>query len=321
MLFSMGKKINALSMRRVVFALVLSVLAMCSMQGYAQTYAQLKVWDSHQRYPLINEIEFQGADSALATYDAIYGHGAMMENEAYALRVYMDARQSIDLYGKKNPEPELAVTNFYSTPDLLAQGYGEDILFVGGSIGAGSFRGYWDGELLLVEPVSARGQRVLCQGPDSAIVEVWDRDWQYADGQTLQMRQRYTMRRGERATQIDVWLEGCSDETIFATGVQKLEQDNVGMMLPELGLVASWGTNEPEKVEKPGETETLGIAVAVPLEYLYSQLEDELNYLCLLHPVRGHIRYFLSVAPDMQQHDGSHSATEWFDRLRQTYAH
>ncbi len=287
--------------------------------AWGQTYAQMKVWDSHERHPQIMEIEFSGDEEDIATYDAIYGHGAMMENESYALRVYIDSRQSIDLYGKKNPEPELATTNFYSTPDLVAQGYGEDILFVSGSIGAGSFRG-WDGNLpTLIKPVATRGQRVMCQGPDSAVVEVWDRDWVAPNGNTIQMRQRYTMRRGCRATQVDVWLEGCTDETLFCTGVQKLEQDNRGIM--KNGLVASWGTNEPEKGEKPGVMETLGIAVEVDEKYVHSMVEDELNYLCIVHPVDGHIRYQLFVAPDMEQHGGIHSADEWFEECTNPTCH
>ncbi len=304
---------------RVINYCLLLIVALVSLQTKAQTYAQMKLWDSHERHPKVWEIEFVGADETIATYDAIYGHGAMMENESYALRVYMDHRQSIDLYGKRHKEPELAVTDFYTSLEQLNEGYGEDILYVGGSIGAGSLRGWNGTEPVYIEPVKARGQRVLAEGPDSAVIEVWDKDWTLPSGETAQMRQRYTMRCGERATQVDVWLEGCTDETLFATGVQKLEQSSVGIMEPAQGLAASWGTNEPEKGEKPGIMETLGIAVVVPGEFLSMQLEDELNYLCLLHPVDGHIRYYLFVAPDMEQEDGFHSAADWFEWMKSVH--
>ena len=280
----------------------------------AQTYAQLKLWDSHERYPLINEIEFEGADSSLATYDAIYGHGAMMENEYYGLRVYMDHRQSVDLYGKRMPQIELPTTNFYSTAEHRAQGYGEDILFVGGSIGAGSFRGYEQGQPTFLQPVAARGQRVRTTTPDSASIEVWCRDWMYK-GQPLQLLVRYSMFKGRRETLVDVYLTGCSDSMVFVTGVQKLESNSRGICQPNKGLVASWGTNVPDKAH-PELSETLGMAVRVSREYLYGTTEDDLNYLCLVHPVDGHIQYRLYVAPDMEREGGFHDADSWFTWLK-----
>lgn len=295
-------------------ALLLLFLITSSALAHAQVYAQLKLWDSHLRYPKINEIEFEGADSALATYDAIYGHGAMWESEYVGFRVYMDHRQSIDLYGKKLPQMELDSTNFYSNAQWMARGYGEDILFAGQSVAAGSFRGWEDGRPTYIEKVGARGQRIVLPGPDMVVVEVWDRDWQY-QGRTLQMTQRYTMLRGHRDVQIDIFLQGVTDDDVFCTGVQKLEMDNEGMMDERRGLVGSWGRNIPDKAH-PELIEGLGIGVTVPREYLVRIQEDELNYLCLIHPVSGHIRYHLAVAADMQQDGGYHDSASWFDWLR-----
>jgi len=289
------------------------LMLMCPLKAEAQVYAQLKLWDSHLRFPKINEIEFQGADMTLATYDAIYGHGAMWESEYVGFRIYMDHRQSIDLYGKKYPQLELDSTNFYSNASWMARGYGEDILFAGQSVAAGSFRGYVDGNPSYIDMVSARGQRIVNPGPDTVIVEVWDRDWEYK-GKILQMTQRYTMLRGHRDVTVDIYLEGCSDDEIFATGVQKLEMDNEGMM-EKRGLVGSWGRNVPDKAH-PELVEALGIGVYVPGKYLVQVKEDDLNYLCLLHPVKGHIRYYLAVAADMQVDNGYHDSKSWFGWLK-----
>ena len=83
----------------------------------AQVSAQMKLWDRKYRYPKVNSIEFQGNVPSLSMYDAIYGHGAMWENEWVGFRVYMDHRQSIDLYGKKKAQMELDSTNFYTTDE------------------------------------------------------------------------------------------------------------------------------------------------------------------------------------------------------------
>ncbi len=282
----------------------------------AQVHAHMKLWDRKYRYPKINSIEFQGDVPSLSMYDAIYGHGAMWESEYVGFRVYMDHRQSIDLYGKKHAQMELDSTNFYSTREHLKNGFGEDILFVGASVGAGSFRGYVDEQPTYMEKVKARGQRVLNEGPDTAIVEIYATDWQYK-GRILQFRQRFTMFRGHRDVQVDVWVEGCSDDEVFATGVQKLESDNEGFMRPN-GLVGSWGSNIPDKANTD-LVEVLGMGVRVPAEYLVKVKEDDLNYLCLVHPVKGHIRYHLAVASDMQAEGGFHDSKSWFNWLRKQW--
>lgn len=284
------------------------LVACLGFAAHAQTYAQLKIWDSHERYPKVNEIEFQGADSTLATYDAIYGHGAMWESDYVGFRVYMDHRQSIDLYGKRVAQMELDRTNFYSTRQDQAAGLGADILWAGQSVAAGSFRGWTGNAPCYIDTVEARGQRVVHAGPDYCIVQVWDRGWQY-HGRTVNMVQTYTMLAHHRDVQVDIDLEGVGDDEVFCTGVQKLELDNVGFAQRE-GLVASWGKNVPDK-GNPDLVEGVGIGVKVPKQYLVETREDELNYLCLLHPVEGHIRYHLAVCALMQQ-DGFRSSAEWF---------
>lgn len=341
-------KRNTLPMKRInILPTLLSFLALTLIPAqtlHAQVYAQLKLRDSKLRYPKINEIEFKGSADTRATYDAIYGHGAMWESEYVGFRVYMDNRQSIDLYGKKYPQMELDSTNFYSNSTWMEKGYGEDILYAGQSIGAGSFRGYENGKLTYIDKVSARGQRIVKEGPDTVVVEVWDKDWQ-TNGKTLQMKQVYTMLSGHRDVQIDIYLEGTSDGDVFATGVQKLEMENEGFCKPndtgnvpqkqkeqkkrkasnsskaqesitELrgALVGSWGRNIPEKGH-PELIEGVGMGVFVPTEYVHQVKEDDLNYLCYVHPVKGHIRYYLAVCAEMQVKDGFKTAASWFDWL------
>lgn len=331
----------------IALAFVLPTLAKAqTTEGKSFAYAQMKLWDSHLRYPKINEIEFEGADLTLATYDAIYGHGAMWETDYLGFRIYMDHRQSIDLYGKKKAQLELDSTNFYSNRSWLQRGYGEDILWVGQSVGAGSFRGWRDGKAVYVDTVSARGQRIIDKGPERAVVEVWDRDWKI-NGRTYPlMVQRYTMLAGSRFFRVDIQIDGAADTDVFATGAQKLESNNQGFIeqvyssprIPLsadnadspngqrstvhaepawLGAVAgSWGSNVPDK-NAPDLVETLGIGIFVPAQYLKESREGEFDYLCLVHPVAGHITYYVAVASDMQEGGQLHSAPAWFEWLRE----
>ena len=278
-----------------------------------RTAAFMKVWDRKYRYPYINSIEYQGRNEPLATYDAIYGHGAQWESELVGFRVYMDHRQSIDIYGKPTPQLVLDKTNFYSTREDMSAGLGCDILFAGASVGAGSFRGYIDGQPTYVDSVEARGQRVIASGPVRAIVEVTDKNWRY-NGKTLQMRQRYTLYAGHRDVQVDIQLAGADiGEERFCTGVQKIEMDNEGF-LEDHGLAGSWGRNIPDKAAED-LVEGVGLGVCAPRTYLASTKEDDLNYLTILHPVDGHIRYHLAICA-LMEHDGFRDASSWFTWLR-----
>lgn len=283
-----------------------------------RTAAFMKVWDRKYRYPYINSIEYQGRNEPLATYDAIYGHGAQWESELVGFRVYMDHRQSIDIYGKPTPQLVLDKTNFYSTREDIANGLGCDILFAGPSVGAGSFRGYLNEQPTYVDSVEARGQRVIASGPVRAIVEVWDKNWWY-NNKTLQMRQRYTIYAGHRDVQVDVQLAGPSiDDELFCTGVQKLEMDNEGLMELTTGLVGSWGKNIPDKAAED-LVEGVGLGVSVDAPFLLAKKEDAYNYLTILHPVNGHITYHLAICALMEQ-GGFKDAKSWFRWLQQWQA-
>ena len=283
-----------------------------------RTAAFMKVWDRKYRYPYINSIEYQGRNEPLATYDAIYGHGAQWESELVGFRVYMDHRQSIDIYGKPTPQLVLDKTNFYSTREDIANGLGCDILFAGPSVGAGSFRGFIDGQPTYVDSVEARGQRVIASGPVRAIVEVWDKNWWY-NNKTLQMRQRYTIYAGHRDVQVDIQLAGPSiDDELFCTGVQKLEMDNEGLMELTTGLVGSWGKNIPDKAAED-LVEGVGLGVSVDAPFLLAKKEDAYNYLTILHPVNGHITYHLAICALMEQ-GGFKDAKSWFRWLQQWQA-
>ena len=295
-----------------------------------RTAAFMKVWDRKYRYPYINSIEYQGRNESLATYDAIYGHGAQWESELVGFRVYMDHRQSIDIYGKPTPQLVLDKTNFYSTREDIANGLGCDILFAGASVGAGSFRGYLNGQPTYVDSVEARGQRVIASGPVRAIVEVWDKNWWYND-KTLQMRQRYTIYAGHRDVQVDIQLRGADiDSEQFCTGVQTMEMDNEGFLdelLPSLtggagggsgALAGSWGKNIPDKAA-PDLVEGVGLGVYAPAPYMAGIVEDSLNYLTILRPRDGYIRYHLAICALMEQ-TGFKNAKSWFNWLHQWQA-
>lgn len=278
------------------------------------TTAYIKLRDEKKKHVRVDEVSFPGDIDPKITYNSIYGHGAVMEGLHNALRIYMDNRQSIDLYGKSTPRLELDVTGFYTTPEQLAEGYGRDILWAGKSVAAGSFRGYRDGAPCTIDTVGSRGQAVLASGPVRSIVEVTDRDWMY-NGRKRLMKQRYTVYAGRHDFDVEVKVSDIAEGDIFCTGIQKLETDNRGFISGK-GLAGSYGSNIPDK-KQPELPETLGLGLYVPDTCNGGMAEDEYNYLATLHPGSdGMMHYSVNIGAAREK-DGFRDADRWFDNLAQ----
>lgn len=268
--------------------------------------AYLKMRDEKKKHPRLVEIVYPGTADNREMYNSVYPHGAVLENQYVALRVYMDNRQSIDLYGKNKPGLEADVTAFYTTPEQLAQGYGRDILWAGKSVGAGSFRG-WQGAPVTIDTVATRGQRVIAAGPVRAIVDVTDRGWMF-NGTRHDMTQRYTVWGPRRDLRVDVRVNGIGQADAFCTGIQKLESDNTGFI--DGRLAGSWGSNVPEK-KHPELVEWVGLGQWTPADYAASSLEDDVNYLTILRPdADGVMTYYVNFAAGREE-GGFDSAESW----------
>jgi len=104
-------------------------------------------------------------------------HGVAFENELLCMRVYFDHRQTVDLYGKISKRLELKDTQFYPDAEQKANGYGDDVLWVGTSYGLGALRGWNGTKQTMLNDVDRRSQRVIASGPLRTIVEIEDRGW------------------------------------------------------------------------------------------------------------------------------------------------
>lgn len=278
----------------------------------AGTHAYIKLNDKNKKYPRISAITYPGDVDNRQMYNSIYGHGAVLEGLYNAIRVYMDNRQSVDLYAKNRPQLELETTGFYTTAEQLDKGYGRDILWAGTSVAMGSFRGWQNCSPTTIDSVASRGQRVVTTGPLRSVIEVSDRSWIY-NGHPIDLTQRYTIYKGHRDYEVEITLKGVPSKAVFATGVQKIMNDNEGFLRPD-GLAGSWGNNVPDK-NMPQVVDTLGLGISVSAPYLVKTLEDDVNYLTLLSPDRnGKIRYNITAAA-LRDETSPRDAKSWFDHL------
>lgn len=269
-----------------------SVLAAMSMPATAAdgTDAILRLRDERKKHPEIISVEFPGSTKWREAYDAIYSHGAIIENPYLALRIYMNESQAVDVYLKQNPGLECRNTAFYSTPEAVAAGQGTDVLKVGKSIGAGSFRGFNGREAVDIADVESRGQAVT----NDSTVTVTDRGWLY-NGHRIDVCERYTAHANSAVIDVEILLRGVKEGDIFCTGVQKLETDNRGgFTLPATAY--SSGKNAPDG-KKPELVEAVALRVECDPANLADTVETDLNYLLLLKPDKdGYIRYTITAS-------------------------
>lgn len=250
------------------------------------------------------------ADGASDTYNVQHHHGAAFESELVAYRIYFNEKQTTDLYGKFHKGLELEESQFYPTDEQLKRGFGDDVIKVNSSCGAGTLRG-WDGtQSTLIKPVAVRGQRILASGPVRTIVDAEVKGWQYQNKE-LNMINRYTLYAGHRDAQVDVLFDAPLNKEVFCTGVQNIT-GHADMFSDHNGLVASWGTDWPVNDTVKYKKETVGLATYIPKKYVVKETSDKENFLYTISaPGKSSFRYYTSFT-SCKETFGYPDKEKWF---------
>ncbi len=287
-------------------------------QYAARVYAEMvmgnkKVKEKNRQDNFIEAITARG-DCAYS-YNLQHHHGVDFESELNGIRIYFDARQTLDLYGKFQKRLELQATQFYTDDAQKAQGYGDDVLWVGQTFGLGAFRGWNGSEPTLIEPVRSRTQRIISYGPLRTIVEVVDRGWK-ADTAlpAVNMTLRYTQYAGHRDTDVDVIFNRDVTGYRFSTGIINVKGSEEFSDCK--GLRACWGTDYPATDTVKWKRETVGLAVLVPSANIASEEPaNKDNYAYVLKVNGSQMSYKVSYC-SANETFGYHTAKEWFDYLK-----
>ena len=290
----------------------------------ARVYAEMvlsntkdKKLKKNQQNNYIESLTARG--DAAYTYNVQHHHGVDFESELNGIRIYFDARQTLDLYGKFKKQLELKETQFYTDDDQKARGYGDDVLWVGQTFGLGAFRG-WDGQKpTLVEPVATRTQRIISYGPLRAIVEVIDKGWQAPSAishqpSAINMTLRYTQYAGHRDTDVDVLFNKDVSDYRFSTGIINVKGSEE--FSNKKGLRACWGTDYPSTDTLKWKRETVGLAVLVPQQNIVSEEPANKDNYAYVLKVNGRKMSYKVTYTSANETFGYHSANEWFDHLK-----
>jgi hypothetical protein len=198
--------------------------------------------------------------------------GIGWESELIAYRIYPDHRNSINVFGKR--EPGLSLDKFAAS--VTGEGYnhlepwGVNVMDAGKSVGCGGF-GIWYGDRF-VKPLNmpgkhfpepdgriARYTRIAADGPIRSAIQVIFDNWRVGE-HTLKVTATYSIFAGQRWTRNDVKIEGSDDPVKIAIGLMKSK--NAALTRSDKdGFFHTWGTQS--RLDPPDE---LGMAVIYPTE-------------------------------------------------------
>lgn len=284
----------------------------------ARVYAEMlmrndKVKEKNRHNNFIESITARG--DCANSYNLQHHHGVSFESELNGIRIYFDKRQTLDLYGKFQKRLELQETQFYTSDEQKAEGYGDDVLWVGNTFGLGAFRG-WDGkEPTMIEPVRSRTQRVISYGPLRTIVELVDRGWKAdATKAPLNMTIRYTQYAGHRDTDVDVFFNRDVSDLKFSTGIINVKGSEE--FSNKQGLRACWGTDYPSTDTIKWSRETVGLAVYIPRQHIVSEEPANKDNYAFVLKVDGTRLSYKVTYTSANETFGYHTAQEWFDYLK-----
>ena len=274
-----------------------------------------KVKESNKQNLYISELT---VDNGANPYWCLHHHGAAFENDMVAYRIYFDHRQTVDIYGKYKKRLELKETQFYPDNTQKATGYGDDVLWVGSTLGLGTLRG-WDGKQpTMLENVDKRSQKIIARGPIRTIVEVKDKGWTpQGMTQPIDMTALYTLYAGRRECSIDVTFNKPAKGYSFSTGIINVK--NSTEYSDKKGLRGCWGTDWPVSAKDSAghKRETVGLGIYIPSEYIVSEEPaNKDNYAYVIATGNDKLHYKITFCSDNETF-GYHSDKEWYNFLKE----
>lgn len=277
-----------------------------------------KVKESNKQDLYISELTVNNGTNP---YWTLHHHGAAFENDMVAYRIYFDHRQTVDIYGKYKKQLELKETQFYPDKNQKVAQYGDDVLWVGSTLGLGTLRG-WNGQQpTMLDNVDRRSQKIISYGPIRTIVEVKDKGWTPNTGkegtQPIDMTTLYTLYAGNRACHVNVKFNKPAGDYLFATGFINVK--NSTEYSDKKGLRGCWGTDWPVSAKDSvgHKRETVGLGICIPQKYIVSEeTANKDNYAYVIKTETDELNYQITFCSDNETF-GYHSDKEWYNFMKE----
>ena len=230
--------------------------------------------------------------------------GVGWESDVIAYRLYLDARNAIDINGKRKPG---LCWDYLGTSGADYQkdaGWGMDILQIGNALGIGGI-GFWAGDSVL-KPITLDRQRtrIVARGPVRAAVRVEYTGWDVG-GEKENVTSLFTIYAGDRVSEQRVILEAGPSPKTLATGIVRLDSTEIAWN-PGGGYLYTTG-------RQSRANDGLMMALNVSPGAVMKKTEDAVNHLLILKLVKGTpLKILLSA-----YWQGEHGTMWTGDRIRE----
>jgi hypothetical protein len=230
-------------------------------------------------------------------HDALFRYeGPGWESEKVAYRLYLDARNRTDIFGKKVPDMVMHIVGVH---DLIADNnesyqspmsWGMDIFKVGTSLGIGSIAMQRENDVVTVSKTESVFCVIAANGPVRSDVQVTHYGWKVGKkGYTL--ASSYSITAGSRLTKYETTVRPSPEN--LCTGIARHEQTTLIESSKEttgtwryLGLYG--------KQSRAGDN--LGIAVFYRASDILQRSDDDVSHIIVLRPHDGRLVYYFAAA-------------------------
>lgn len=301
----------------------------------ARVYGSLNIRDRSAKEPKHLPIRSLTVPATSNPYQYVFPHGPLLESELVGFRIYCDHRQSVDYYGHRVKQLELAETAFYPSKEQKETTYGDDVLYTGSTYGCGTLHGWNGTKSVMYDNVRNRTYTLRAEGPVRTIVETVNKAWRITpDAMPVDVRTRYILYAGHRDVLVDVKFSRAVGDLQLSTGVT----DIIGSekLSDGKGLLGCWGTALAGNNPKVYEERTVGLAVCVPEtvfagESYFTDMDKEQAgkmgdngklilpnqaYVTLLHVPTDRLQYWFTATCDLETF-GFADSKAWMEYLKQ----
>lgn len=229
--------------------------------------------------------------------------GPGWESDLIAYRIYWNADNAIDIFGKTRPRLSLQGWATPGVPHNIENEFGIDVLKIGRSIGLGGFAAYIDGRVEKISNVM-KTYHIRADGPIRAVVELEYVNWQPGripdlshEAITSLEANRYDLKAymsifaGQKWAEADVRIKPIGDAPIpqMVTGVP-IHDETVLIEDPDAGILGRWGNQALGDGGAP-KAGNLGIGVIVDPRSVVAYGQTDYDNIVRLRPRDGRVVY------------------------------